>query len=82
MGAESLVDGIKRATDVMLAVKVAMVAKGMVMLARVAMSRDLVAVSSKVDLSMLAGMEGYEVTTVEDIVSASASLSPPAARTS
>jgi adenosylhomocysteinase len=68
---ESLVDGIRRATDVMMAGKVAMVAgfgdvgKGSAASLRNAGARVLV---SEVDpiCALQAAMEGYEVTTMED----------------
>jgi adenosylhomocysteinase len=68
---ESLVDGIRRATDVMMAGKVAMVAgfgdvgKGSAASLRNAGCRVLV---SEVDpiCALQAAMEGYEVTTMED----------------
>jgi adenosylhomocysteinase len=70
---ESLVDGIRRGTDVMMAGKVAMVAgfgdvgKGSAASLRNAGCRVLV---SEVDpiCCLQAGMEGYEVTTMEDAV--------------
>jgi adenosylhomocysteinase len=71
---ESLVDGIRRGTDVMMAGKVAMVAgfgdvgKGSAASLRNAGCRVLV---SEVDpiCALQAAMEGYEVTTMEDAVS-------------
>ena len=68
---ESLVDGIRRGTDVMMAGKVAMVAgfgdvgKGSAASLRQAGCRVMV---SEVDpiCALQAGMEGYEVTTMED----------------
>jgi adenosylhomocysteinase len=71
---ESLVDGIRRGTDVMMAGKVAMVAgfgdvgKGSAASLRQAGCRVLV---SEVDpiCALQAAMEGYEVTTMEDAVS-------------
>jgi adenosylhomocysteinase len=68
---ESLVDGIRRGTDVMMAGKVAMVAgfgdvgKGSAASLRQAGCRVLV---SEIDpiCALQAGMEGYEVTTMED----------------
>jgi adenosylhomocysteinase len=70
---ESLVDGIRRGTDVMMAGKVAMVAgfgdvgKGSAASLRQAGCRVLV---SEVDpiCALQAAMEGYEVTTMEDAV--------------
>jgi adenosylhomocysteinase len=71
---ESLVDGIRRGTDVMMAGKVAMVAgfgdvgKGSAASLRQAGCRVLV---SEIDpiCALQAAMEGYEVTTMEDAVS-------------
>jgi adenosylhomocysteinase len=71
---ESLVDGIRRGTDVMLSGKVAMVAgfgdvgKGSAASLRNAGCRVLV---SEIDpiCALQASMEGYEVTTMEDAVS-------------
>jgi adenosylhomocysteinase len=71
---ESLVDGIRRGTDVMMAGKVAMIAgygdvgKGSAASMRQAGCRVLV---SEVDpiCALQAAMEGYEVTTMEDAVS-------------
>jgi adenosylhomocysteinase len=71
---ESLVDGIRRGTDVMMAGKVAMVAgfgdvgKGSAASLRQAGCRVMV---SEVDpiCALQAAMEGYEVTTMEDAVS-------------
>jgi adenosylhomocysteinase len=71
---ESLVDGIRRGTDVMMAGKVAMVAgfgdvgKGSAASLRNAGCRVLV---SEIDpiCALQAAMEGYEVTTMEDAVS-------------
>src|SRR5437764_14133273 len=68
---ESLVDGIKRGTDVMMAGKIAMVAgfgdvgKGSAASLRQAGCRVLV---SEIDpiCALQAAMEGYEVTTMED----------------
>ncbi len=71
---ESLVDGIRRGTDVMMAGKVAMVAgfgdvgKGTAASLRQAGCRVMV---SEIDpiCALQAAMEGYEVTTMEDAVS-------------
>ncbi len=71
---ESLVDGIRRGTDVMMAGKVAMIAgfgdvgKGSAASMRQAGCRVLV---SEIDpiCALQAAMEGYEVTTMEDAVS-------------
>jgi len=71
---ESLVDGIKRATDVMLAGKVAMVAgygdvgKGSAMSLRGFGCRVIITEVDPIN-ALQAAMEGYEVTTVEDCVS-------------
>merc|ERR1712029_668651 len=71
---ESLVDGIKRATDVMLAGKVALVAgygdvgKGSAQSLRVFGCRVIVTEVDPIN-ALQAAMEGYEVTTVEDAVS-------------
>merc|ERR1712123_323833 len=71
---ESLVDGIKRATDVMLAGKVAMVAgygdvgKGSAASLRGFGCRVIVTEIDPIN-ALQASMEGYEVTTVEDCVS-------------
>jgi adenosylhomocysteinase len=71
---ESLVDGIKRATDVMLAGKVAMVAgygdvgKGSAQSLRGFGCRVIVTEVDPIN-ALQAAMEGYEVTTVEDCVS-------------
>jgi len=71
---ESLVDGIKRATDVMLAGKVAMVAgygdvgKGSAMSLRGFGCRVIITEVDPIN-ALQASMEGYEVTTVEDCVS-------------
>merc|ERR1712076_212240 len=68
---ESLVDGIKRATDVMLAGKVAMVAgygdvgKGCAQALRAFGSRVLITEIDPIN-ALQAAMEGYEVTTMED----------------
>merc|ERR1712128_254674 len=68
---ESLVDGIKRATDVMLAGKVALVAgygdvgKGSAMSLRGFGCRVIIAEVDPINAPQ-AAMEGYEVTTVED----------------
>merc|ERR1719197_1475564 len=70
---ESLVDGIKRATDVMLAGKVAVVAgygdvgKGCAQALRAFGARVLI---TEVDpiIALQAAMEGYEVTTMEEAV--------------
>jgi adenosylhomocysteinase len=70
---ESLVDGIRRGTDVMMAGKVAMVAgfgdvgKGSAASLRQAGCRVMV---SEVDpiCALQAAMEGYEVTTMEDVI--------------
>jgi adenosylhomocysteinase len=70
---ESLVDGIKRATDVMLAGKVAMVAgygdvgKGSAASLRGFGARVLVTEIDPIN-ALQAAMEGYEVTTVEEAV--------------
>jgi len=71
---ESLVDGIKRATDVMLAGKVAMVAgygdvgKGSAQSLRGFGCRVIITEVDPIN-ALQAAMEGYEVTTVEDCVS-------------
>ena len=71
---ESLVDGIKRATDVMLAGKVAMVAgygdvgKGAAMSLRGFGCRVIITEVDPIN-ALQASMEGYEVTTREDCVS-------------
>lgn len=71
---ESLVDGIKRATDVMLAGKVAVVAgygdvgKGCAQALRAFGARVLVTEIDPIN-ALQAAMEGYEVTTLEDAVS-------------
>merc|ERR1712142_1427965 len=73
-GRESLVDGIKRATDVMLAGKVAMVAgygdvgKGSAQSLRGFGCRVIITEVDPIN-ALQAAMEGYEVTTVEDCVS-------------
>jgi len=70
---ESLVDGIKRATDVMLAGKVAMVAgfgdvgKGCAQALRAFGARVIVTEIDPIN-ALQAAMEGYEVSTIEDIV--------------
>jgi len=70
---ESLVDGIKRATDVMLAGKVAFVAgygdvgKGCCQALRAFGARVLVAEVDPIN-ALQAAMEGYEVTTLEEAV--------------
>jgi adenosylhomocysteinase len=70
---ESLVDGIKRATDVMLAGKVAMVAgygdvgKGSAMSLRGFGCRVIITEIDPIN-ALQAAMEGYEVTTVEDCI--------------
>jgi len=71
---ESLVDGIKRATDIMLAGKVACVAgygdvgKGSAQSLRGFGCRVIIAEVDPIN-ALQAAMEGYEVTTVEDCVS-------------
>jgi len=71
---ESLVDGIKRATDVMLAGKVALVAgygdvgKGSAQSLRGFGCRVIIAEVDPIN-ALQAAMEGYEVTTVDDAVS-------------
>merc|ERR1712013_92300 len=71
---ESLVDGIKRATDVMLAGKVSMVAgygdvgKGSAQSLRGFGCRVIITEVDPIN-ALQASMEGYEVTTVEDCVS-------------
>lgn len=71
---ESLVDGIKRATDIMLAGKVALVAgygdvgKGSAQSLRGFGCRVIIAEIDPIN-ALQAAMEGYEVTTVEDAVS-------------
>jgi len=71
---ESLVDGIKRATDVMLAGKAAMVAgygdvgKGSAQSLRGFGCRVIITEVDPIN-ALQAAMEGYEVTTVEDCVS-------------
>merc|ERR1711935_23740 len=70
---ESLVDGIKRATDVMLAGKVAMVAgygdvgKGSAQSLRDFGCRVIITEIDPIN-ALQAAMEGYEVTTVEDCI--------------
>jgi len=70
---ESLVDGIKRATDVMLAGKVAMVAgygdvgKGSAQSLRGFGCRVIITEVDPIN-ALQAAMEGYEVTTVEDCI--------------
>merc|ERR1711920_788083 len=70
---ESLVDGIKRATDVMLAGKVAMVAgygdvgKGSAQSLRGFVCRVIITEVDPIN-ALQAAMEGYEVTTVEDCI--------------
>ncbi|XP_013389768.1 adenosylhomocysteinase B-like [Lingula anatina] len=70
---ESLVDGIKRATDVMLAGKVALVAgygdvgKGCAQALRAFGARVLIAEIDPI-CALQAAMEGYEVTTVDEAV--------------
>jgi len=70
---ESLVDGIKRATDVMLAGKVAVVAgygdvgKGCVQALRAFGARVLVTEIDPIN-ALQAAMEGYEVTTMDEAV--------------
>merc|ERR1711872_631123 len=70
---ESLVDGIKRATDIMLAGKVALVAgygdvgKGSAQSLRGFGCRVIIAEIDPIN-ALQAAMEGYEVTTVEDCV--------------
>merc|ERR1712170_230316 len=70
---ESLVDGIKRATDVMLAGKVAVVAgygdvgKGCAQALRAFGSRVLITEIDPIN-ALQAAMEGYEVTTMEEAV--------------
>merc|ERR1712055_187582 len=70
---ESLVDGIKRATDVMLAGKVAVVAgygdvgKGCAQALRAFGARVLITEIDPIN-ALQAAMEGYEVTTMEDAV--------------
>lgn len=71
---ESLVDGIKRATDVMIAGKVACVAgygdvgKGCAQALRAFGARVLVSEIDPIN-ALQAAMEGYEVTTIEEAVS-------------
>merc|ERR1711955_140347 len=71
---ESLVDGIKRATDVMLAGKVAVVAgygdvgKGSAQSLRAFGARVLITEVDPIN-ALQAAMEGFEVTTVDDAVS-------------
>merc|ERR1712168_1463465 len=70
---ESLVDGIKRATDVMLAGKVAVVAgygdvgKGCAQALRAFGARVLITEIDPI-IALQAAMEGYEVTTMDDAV--------------
>jgi len=70
---ESLVDGIKRATDIMLAGKVAMVAgygdvgKGSAQSLRGFGCRVIVSEVDPIN-ALQASMEGYEVTTIEDAI--------------
>ncbi len=71
---ESLVDGIKRATDIMLAGKVALVAgygdvgKGSAQSLRGFGCRVIIAEIDPIN-ALQAAMEGYEVTTVDDAIS-------------
>ena len=71
---ESLVDGIKRATDVMLSGKVAIVAgygdvgKGSAASLRQAGARVLVTETDPI-CALQAAMEGYEVVTMDDMIS-------------
>ncbi|KAL3860009.1 hypothetical protein ACJMK2_010185 [Sinanodonta woodiana] len=71
---ESLVDGIKRATDVMLAGKVAVVAgygdvgKGCAQALRAFGARVIITEIDPI-IALQAAMEGYEVTTIEEAVS-------------
>lgn len=71
---ESLVDGIKRATDIMLAGKVCLVAgygdvgKGCCQSLRAFGARVLVAEVDPI-IALQAAMEGYEVTTIDDAAS-------------
>lgn len=70
---ESLVDGIKRATDIMLAGKVALVAgygdvgKGSAQSLRGFGCRVIITEVDPIN-ALQASMEGYEVTTIEDVV--------------
>ena len=70
---ESLVDGIKRATDVMLAGKVAMVAgfgdvgKGCAQALRAFGARVIITEVDPIN-ALQAAMEGYEVSTIDEIV--------------
>lgn len=76
---ESMVDGLKRATDVMLAGKVALVAgfgdvgKGAVQALRGFGCRVIVAEIDPI-CALQAAMEGYEVTTVEESIERNASI--------
>jgi len=71
---ESLVDGIKRATDVMLAGKVACVAgygdvgKGCAQALRAFGARVIITEIDPIN-ALQAAMEGYEVSTMEDVIS-------------
>ncbi|KAJ2435051.1 S-adenosyl-L-homocysteine hydrolase, partial [Coemansia sp. RSA 2424] len=73
LGAESLIDGIKRATDVMIAGKVSVVAgygdvgKGCAAALRGMGARVLVTEIDPIN-ALQAAMEGYEVTTMEEAV--------------
>merc|ERR1712007_67840 len=73
MGRESLLDGIKRATDVMLAGKVAVVAgygdvgKGCAQALRAFGARVLITEIDPI-IALQAAMEGYEVTTMDEAV--------------
>ena len=85
---ESLADGIKRATDVMIAGKVAVVAatamsaKGRAHSLRGFGARVIVTEIDPIN-ALQAAMEGFEVTTIEDTLGAATSTSPaPATATS
>jgi adenosylhomocysteinase len=71
---ESLVDGIKRATDVMLAGKVAVVAgygdvgKGCAQALRAFGARVIITEIDPI-IALQAAMEGYEVSTMDDVIS-------------
>jgi adenosylhomocysteinase len=81
---ESLVDGIKRATDVMLAGKLAVVCgygnvgKGSAAGLRGRGARVLVTEIDPI-CALQAAMEGYQVTTMDEAASQPTSLSPPPA---
>ena len=81
---ESLIDGIKRATDVMIAGKVAVVAgygdmgKGCAQALRGLGAQVIITEIDPID-ALQAAMEGYEVATMDEVCKEAASLSPPQA---